>query len=192
MTAFTIDLSSIASLTDEQFDRLCTANPELKFERTPTGELVIISPTGGETGKRNAELIADFVVWNRKSMLGVVFDSSTCFRLTKGGDRSPDVSWVERSRWDVLAPEQQRKFPPICPDFVLELLSPTDNLKTTQAKMQEYLSNGILLGWLINPQDRQVEIYRPGQSVEVLQAPTVLSGESVLPKFTLNLEWIWN
>jgi Uma2 family endonuclease len=192
MTAFTIDLSSIASLTDEQFDRLCTANPELKFERTPTGELVIISPTGGETGKRNAELIADFVVWNRKSMLGVVFDSSTCFRLTKGGDRSPDVSWVERSRWDALAPEQQCKFPPICPDFVLELLSPTDNLKTTQAKMQEYLSNGILLGWLINPQDRQVEIYRPGQSVEVLQAPTVLSGESVLPKFTLNLEWIWN
>jgi Uma2 family endonuclease len=192
MTAFTIDLSSIASLTDEQFDRLCTANPELKFERTPTEELVIISPTGGETGKRNAELIADFVVWNRKSMLGVVFDSSTCFRLTKGGDRSPDVSWVERSRWDVLAPEQQRKFPPICPDFVLELLSPTDNLKTTQAKMQEYLSNGILLGWLINPQDRQVEIYRPGQSVEALQAPAVLSGESVLSKFALNLEWIWN
>jgi Uma2 family endonuclease len=192
MTAFTIDLSSIALLTDEQFDRLCTANPELKFERTPTGELVIISPTGGETGKRNAELIADFVVWNRKSMLGVVFDSSTCFRLTKGGDRSPDVSWVERSRWDALAPEQQCKFPPICPDFVLELLSPTDNLKTTHAKMQEYLSNGILLGWLINPQDRQVEIYRPGQSVEVLQAPAVLSGESVLPKFTLNLEWVWN
>jgi Uma2 family endonuclease len=192
MTAFTIDLSSIASLTDEQFDRLCTANPELKFERTPAGELVIMSPTGGETGKRNVELAADFVFWNRQAKLGVVFDSSTCFRLPNGGDRSPDVSWVERSRWDALAPEQQRKFPPICPDFVLELLSPTDNLKTTHAKMQEYLSNGILLGWLINPQDRQVEIYRPGQSVEVLQAPAVLSGESVLPKFTLNLEWVWN
>jgi Uma2 family endonuclease len=192
MTAFTIDLSSITSLTDEQFDRLCTANPELKFERTPTGELVIMSPTGGETGKRNVELAADFVFWNRQTKLGVVFDSSTCFRLPQGGDRSPDVSWVKRSRWDTLTPEQQRKFPPICPDFVLELLSPTDNLKTTQAKMQEYLSNGIRLGWLIDPQDRQVEIYRPGQSVEILQAPAVLSGESILPEFTLNLEWVWN
>lgn len=192
MTAFTIDLSSITSLTNEQFDRLCTANPELKFERTPTGELVIMSPTGGETGKRNVELAADFVFWNRQTKLGVVFDSSTCFRLPQGGDRSPDVSWVEQSRWDALTPEQQRKFPPICPDFVLELLSPTDNLKTTQAKMQEYLASGIRLGWLINPQDRQVEIYRPQQSVEVLQAPAVLSGESVLPKFTLNLGWFWN
>jgi Uma2 family endonuclease len=192
MTAFTIDLSSITSLTNEQFDRLCTANPELKLERTPTGELVIMSPTGGETGKRNVELAADFVFWNRQTELGVVFDSSTCFRLPQGGDRSPDVSWVEQLRWDALTPEQQRKFPPICPDFVLELLSPTDSLKTTQAKMQEYLASGIRLGWLLNPQDRQVEIYRPQQSVEVLQAPAVLSGESVLPKFTLNLGWFWN
>ncbi len=192
MTAFTIDLSSITSLTDEQFDRLCTANPEIKFERTPTGELVIMSPTGGETGRNNAKLSSRFVVWNEIANLGEVFDSSTCFRLPQGGDRSPDVSWVERSRWDTLTPEQQRKFPPICPDFVLELLSPTDNLKTTQAKMQEYLASGIRLGWLINPQDRQVEIYRPGRSIEVLQAPAVLSGESVLPEFTLNLGWFWN
>lgn len=191
MTAFTIDLSPIAILTDDQFDRLCAANPEIKFERAPTGELVIMAPTGGETGKQNVEVAADFVFWNRRAKLGVVFDSSTCFRLPKGGDRSPDVAWIEQSRWDALMPEQKRKFPPICPDFVLELLSPSDNLSTTQAKMQEYLNNGIRLGWLLNPQDQQVEIYRPRQPVEVLQAPHTLCGETVLPGFTLNLEWFW-
>ncbi|NJM66939.1 MAG: Uma2 family endonuclease [Acaryochloris sp. RU_4_1] len=191
MTAFTIDLSSITTLTDEQFDRLCTANPELKFERTPTGELVIMPPTGGETGMNNATLISRFVVWNEQTNLGKVFDSSTCFRIPGGGDRSPDVAWVSRDRWDALTPEQQRKFPPICPDFVLELLSPSDSLCVTQQKMQEYLSCGIRLGWLINPEDKQVEIYRPGQQVEVLRSPKMLSGESVLPGLTLEMGWIW-
>ncbi len=114
MTAFTIDLSSITALTHNQFDRLCVANPDIKFERTPSGELVIMSPTGGETGMNNATLIARFVVWNEQSNLGKVFDSSTCFRLPGGGDRSPDIAWVEKSRWDALTPEQQRKFPPLC------------------------------------------------------------------------------
>ncbi len=191
MAVFIIDLSPIVILTDNQFGQLCAANPEIKFELTPTGELVIMSPTGGETGMNNATLIARLVVWNEQTNLGKVFDSSTCFKLPGGGDRSPDVAWVERSRWDVLTPEQKRKFPPICPDFVLELLSPTDNLSTTQAKMQEYLNSGAQLGWLLNPEDRQVEIYRPGQPVEVLQAPAILSGESVLPEFTLNLKWLW-
>jgi Uma2 family endonuclease len=191
MTAFTFDLSSVVSLTDEQFDHLCAANPEVKFERTSTGELVIMSPTGGETGRKNATLIARFVIWNEQESLGVVFDSSTCFRLPGGGDRSPDVAWVEKSRWDVLTPEQQRKFPPICPDFVLELLSPTDNITTTRKKMQEYLSSGIRLGWLIDAEQKQVEIYRPGQAVEVPLTPTELSGESVLPGFTLKLDWLW-
>ncbi|MBW4553162.1 MAG: Uma2 family endonuclease [Aphanocapsa sp. GSE-SYN-MK-11-07L] len=191
MTAFTIDLSSITTLTEEQFDRLCAANPDIKLERTPSGELVIMSPTGGETGKDNAELISDFVVWNRQTKLGVVFDSSTCFRLPGGGDRSPDIAWVEKSRWEALIPEQQRKFPPLCPDFVVELLSPSDNLHTTRLKMQEYLASGIRLGWLINPQDKQVEIYCPGQPVEILQAPATLSGESVLPGLTLSLDWLW-
>jgi len=193
MITYTIDFSPVSILTSDQFERLCAANPEIKFERTPTGELVIMPPTGGETGKDNASLIADFVIWNRQSKLGVVFDSSTCFKLTegKGGDRSPDVSWVERSRWDALTPEQQRKFPPLCPDFVLELLSPSDNLHTTQAKMQEYLASGARLGWLLNSEDQQVEISRPGQPVEVLQAPQTLSGETVLPGFTLNLDWFW-
>ncbi|WP_317134505.1 Uma2 family endonuclease [Leptolyngbya sp. 7M] len=191
MTTFTIDLSPILQqsgvahpvLTDAQFEQLCAANPEIKFERTPTGELVIMSPTGGETGKNNVEIAADFVIWNRRTKLGVVFDSSTCFRLPQGGDRSPDVAWVEQSRWDALTLEQQRRFPPLCPDFVLELLSPSDNLSTIQAKMQEYLNNGLRLGWLLNPQDQQVEIYRPEQAVEILQAPETLSGEPILPGF---------
>ena len=199
MTAFIIDLSPILQpqglasprLTDQQFDQICRANPDLKFERTPIGDLVIMSPTGGETGMNNATLIARFVEWNEQTNLGKVFDSSTGFRLPRGGDRSPDVAWIEKSRWDALTPEQKRKFPPICSDFVLELLSPADNLSTTQAKMQEYLNNGIRLGWLLNQPDQQVEIYRPGQPVEVLAAPTTLSGEAVLLGFTLNLNWFW-
>ncbi|AGY57742.1 Uma2 family endonuclease [Gloeobacter kilaueensis] len=191
MTAFTIDLSPIVTLTAEQFDRLCAANPDIKFERTRAGELVVMAPAGGETGRENVELAADFVVWNRKVLLGVVFDSSTCFRLPGGGDRSPDIAWVEKSRWEALSREQQQKFLPLCPDFVLELLSPSDNLHTTRLKMQEYLSCGICLGWLINPQNQQVEIYRSGQPVEILQSPAALSGESTLPGFTLSLEWLW-
>jgi Uma2 family endonuclease len=191
LTAFTIDISPITILTDDQFDRLCAANPEIKFERTAIGELQIMSPTGGETGMNNATLIARFVIWNEKNNLGKVFDSSTCFKLPNGSNRSPDVVWIERSRWDALTPEQQRKFPPICPDFVLELLSPSDDLPIVQQKMQEYLDNGIRLGWLINPEDKQVEIYRPGQAVEAIQAPRTLFGEAVLMDFSINLDWIW-
>lgn len=191
MTAFTIDLSPIIRLDDIQFERLCAANPDIKFERTPTQALVIMSPTGGETGRSNAELLADFVTWNRRTRLGVVFDSSTCFKLPGGGDRSPDVAWVEISRWETLTPEQQRKFPPICPDFALELLSPSDNITTVRAKMQEYLDGGLRLGWLINPPDQQVEVYRPQQSPEILRAPTTLSGDPVLPSFSLALGWLW-
>jgi Uma2 family endonuclease len=148
-------------------------------------------PTGGETGRKNAELIADFIIWNRQSKLGIVFDSSTCFRLPKGGDRSPDVSFIKKERWDGLTSEQQRKFPPLCPDFVLELLSPSDNLGFTQAKMQEYQANGVQLAWLLNPQDQQVEIYRVGYPVEILFRPRELFGENILPNFVLNIAWLW-
>lgn len=123
--------------------------------------------------------------------LGVVFDSSTCFRLPNGSDRSPDVAWLKKERWDSLTPEQQRKFPPLCPDFVLELLSPSDNLSFTQAKIQEYQANGVRLAWLLNPQDQQVEIYRLGYPVEILFRPSELSGENVLPNFVLNVAWLW-
>ena len=191
MTAVTVNLNSIIKLTDDQFYQLCRDNPDVKFERNANGEIIIMSPTGGETGKYNIEIAADFVIWNRQTQLGVCFDSSTCFKLPNGADRSPDVSWIKQERWDTLTPEQKEKFPPIAPDFVLEIMSPTDTLKKTQEKMQEYMNNGIKLGWLIAPKTRRVEIYRPGQAVEVLQSPTALSGEDILPGFILNLESIW-
>ncbi|NEO11214.1 MULTISPECIES: Uma2 family endonuclease [unclassified Moorena] len=192
MTAFTVNLNSILEITDDQFYQLCRNNPEIKFERNAKGELIIMSPTGGETGKQNFELATDFGIWNRQAKLGVCFDSSTCFKLPNGADRSPDIAWIKQERWDSLKPEQRQKFPPICPDFVLELMSPTDRLTVTQAKMEEYLKNGVRLGWLINPQARQVEIYRPGQVVEVLESPKTLSGEEVLPGFVLDLHYLWS
>jgi Uma2 family endonuclease len=190
MTAYTINLDPIVRLTDDQFYQLCRANPEIKFERNPKGELLIIPPTGGETGSYNSELNADLVVWNRQIKLGIVFDSSTCFRLPNGASRSPDVAWIHRDRWDALTPTQKEKFPPIAPDFVLELLSPTDSLRETQAKMREYIDSGAKLGWLIDPKSRRVEIYRPDQTTEILESPTLLSGETVL--IGLDLRTIWS
>ena len=187
----TLKLEPAIALSENQFFTLCQQNPDLKIERSGQGELIIMPPTGGETGRKNATLIARLVMWNETDNLGVVFDSSTCFRLPKGGDRSPDVSWLKKERWDSLTPEQQRKFPPLCPDFVLELLSPSDNLSFTQAKMQEYQANGVQLAWLLNPQDQQVEIYRLGCPVEILFRPRELSGENVLPNFVLNIAWLW-
>lgn len=187
MSAVVVDLSPLVPLTEKAFYNLCRANPNVKFERTARGELIVMSPTGGETGNQNFELYIDLGVWNRQTRLGKAFDSSTCFRLPNGADRSPDAAWIRLDRWQALTPEQRRRFPPIAPDFVLELRSSTDDLETQRAKMQEYLDNGVLLGWLINPQDRQVEIYRLGQDVEVLESPKHLSGENVLPGFVLDL-----
>jgi len=191
MTAFTISLEPVIHITDEQFYELCQANPDVKFERSAAAELIIMAPTGGETGSYNSEINADFVIWNRKTQLGKVFDSSTCFKLPKGGERSPDVAWVTLERWNTLTREQQRKFPPIAPDFVLELLSPTDSLEKTQAKMQEYMNSGVRLGWLVDRDNHYVEIYRINQSVEVLRNPEQLSGEDVLPEFVLNMNIVW-
>jgi Uma2 family endonuclease len=192
MTAITLNLNSIIKLTSEQFYQLCEENPDLKLERSANGELIAMPPTGGETGKRNVKLTTQLDLWNEQTELGEVFDSSTGFTLPNKADRSPDASWVEKSRWSALTPEQREKFIPLCPDFVIELVSPTDSLKKTQEKMQEYLENGCRLGWLINRKKREVEIYRPGQDVEVLQSPLTLSGENVLPGFVLNLQKIWN
>ena len=191
MNTTILKLEPAIALSESQFFTLCQQNPDLKIERSGQGELIIMPPTGGETGRKNATLIARLVMWNETYNLGVVFDSSSCFRLPKGGDRSPDVSWLKKERWDSLTPEQQRKFPPLCPDFVLELLSPSDNLSFTQAKMQEYQANGVQLAWLLNPQDQQVEIYRLGCPVEILSCPRELFGENVLPNFVLNLAWFW-
>lgn len=191
MTALTVNLNSVIKLTDEQFFQLCQVNKNLRFERTARGELIIMSPTGGETGNRNAGLTAQLWIWNEQNKLGKVFDSSTGFKLPNGADRSPDAAWVKQERWDILTQEQKEKFIPLCPDFVIELLSPSDSLKVAQEKMQEYQDNGTNLGWLINREFRQVEIYRLGQEVEVLKSPTTLSGEIILPGFILNLESIW-
>ena len=150
-----------------------------------------MSPAGGETSNSNAGLTAQIWVWNQQNKLGKVFDSSGGFKLPNGANRAPDACWVKLERWNALTPEQQKKFPPICPDFVVELLSPSDSLKETQDKMKEYRDNGALLGWLINRKSRQVEIYRPNREVEVLESPATVSGEDVLPRFVLNLESIW-
>ena len=191
MTALTLNLNSVVQLTDQQFYQLCQVNRDLRFERTATGELIIMPPVGGETGNRNAGIIAQLWVWNEQAKIGKVFDSSTGFKLPNGADRSPDAAWVKLEKWNALTQEQKEKFLPLCPDFVVELLSPSDRLQVTQAKMLEYRDNGTRLSWLIDRKTRQVEICRPEQEVEVLQNPTTLSGEDVLPGFVLNLESIW-
>jgi len=191
MEALTVDFKPILDLTDEQFFQLCLANKNLRFERNATGELIIMPPVGGESSNRNGRINQQLFNWADLDGTGIVFDSSTCFKLPNDADRSPDASWIKLARWDTLQPEEKEKFPPICPDFVIELLSPSDSLKVTQKKMEEYRENGVRLGFLINRKLRQVEIYRIGQSVEILENPSSLSGEDVLPGFVLDLEKIW-
>lgn len=186
-----VHLPPSTTLSDQQFFDLCQANPDIKIERNVRGELIFTPPIGGETGKRNAKLTSRFVVWNEDTGLGEVFDSSTGFKLPNGANRSPDVAWVTKERWETLPPGDREKFPPIAPDFVLELMSPSDDLGIAQAKMQEYLDNGVRLGWLINRQKRQVEIYRPDSPTQTLDAPEQLSGEDILPRFALNLNVVW-
>lgn len=182
MTAILLNLEPIAtSLTHEQFYELYMANKDIAMERSPQGKLIIMPLVGGERGRDEARHIARLVVWNDQARLGEVFSSSTVFKLPKGGDRSPDAAWVVQERWETLTQDQQKKFPPLCPDFVIELRSESDTLKLLQAKMQEYLDSGLRLGWLIDPQNQTVEIYRFGQEVEVLDLPTTLSGEDILP-----------
>ena len=184
-----LDLSTL-KLTDEQFYQLCIANPEQPLELTATGVLIVMSPVGGESGKRELNLGAQIFVWNQITELGEVFSSSTIFKLPLGSQRSPDAAWVELSRWNALSDEDRQKFPPLAPDFVIELRSRTDKLPELQAKTIEYRDNGVRLGLLINPQDRQVEIYRLGVEVEVIQSPASVSCEDVLPGFILNLDRI--
>jgi Uma2 family endonuclease len=183
-----IDVSGITlRLTHEQFERICQNNPERVFELTKDGELEIMSPVGGDSGSYESELTIDLGNWNRQTRLGKTFSSSTAFILPNGAERSPDAAWVELSRWEALTPAQRKKFPPLAPDFVIELRSETDSLKKLQQKMQEYRDNGVRLGWLINPQQQQVEIYRQGRDIEVLENPTSLDGEDILPGFILDL-----
>jgi Uma2 family endonuclease len=186
MDTVTLKLDTV-NLTDEQFYRLCLVNGDRPLERNARGDLIVMPPVGGLSGNREADFIIDLGIWNRRTGLGKVFSSSTIFRLPNGGDRSPDAAWVSGERWQSLSREQQEKFPPLCPDFVIELRSRSDTLSDLQAKMQEYLASGLRLGWLVNPQQQQVEIYRPDQDVILVSLPATLSGESVLPGFSLAL-----
>ncbi|MGK7874656.1 MAG: Uma2 family endonuclease [Xenococcaceae cyanobacterium] len=190
MTAINLTLEPVVNLTNEQFCKLCRANPEAKLERTAAGELVVMSPTGGESGSRNRKLTQRLGIWTDADGTGEAFDSSTMFELPNGAFRSPDAAWIPLERWESLTAEERRTFPPICPDFVVELRSDSDRLKSLQNKMQEYIDNGARLGWLIDPQGKQVEIYRQGQRKKVLRSPTQLKGEDVLPGFVLNLKGI--
>lgn len=182
---------SARPLDDDALFALCQANRDLKIERTADGELLIMPPTGGETGARNFNLIGQLASWTHRDGTGIGFDSSTGFILPNGAERSPDAAWLSRARWDALSPEQRKKFVPLCPDFVLELRSPSDTLAELQEKMEEWVANGARLGWLIDPSDRRAFVYRPDAAVAELTAPAQLSGDPVLPGFVLELDELW-
>ena len=191
----TVEIPERFQLTPEQFDWLALANETVRLELTAEGELLVMPPTGGMSSQRNFELYLDLGNWNRRTRLGVAFDSNGVFALPNGARRSPDVSWVELSRWQALTAKQQEGFAPLAPDFVIELASPSDleaqRYADLQAKMREYIDNGTRLGWLIEPQAKRAEIYRPGLQYTILEAPETLSGEDVLPGFELDLSAIW-
>jgi Uma2 family endonuclease len=178
-------------LTDNQFYQLCKDNRDLRFEKNAYGDIVIMPPTGGETSNKNLKIIQQLANWTDKDSTGIAFDSSGGFKLPNGATRSPDASWIPLEKWQNLTREEREKFIPLCPDFIIELRSKNDSLKSLQEKMKEYIDNGTKLGWLINPQDQKVEIYREDQEVEILEHPLILSGENILPNFVLNLELIW-
>lgn len=179
------------ALTDEQFYELCAANRDLRLERTANGEIIVMSPTGGETGRRNTRILFQLEAWNRRAKLGVAFDSSTGFHLPNGADRSPDAAWIPLAQWEALSDTERERFLPLCPTFVVELRSPTDRLEVLQAKMSEYIDNGTQLGWLVDPTLQQVAIYQPGAAVVKLDNPAVVSADPVLPGFELELDDIF-
>jgi Uma2 family endonuclease len=179
-------------LSDEDFFEFCQANRDWRIERTSNGDIIIMPPTGGETGERNFNLIGVFYAWVKSDSTGKGFDSSTGFTLPNGAARSPDLAWVKLSRWNALDEKEREKFPPLCPDFVVELRSPSDALAHLQEKMREYIDNGAQLGWLIDPGERKVYVYQPQAQVECLDNPATVSGEPLLRGFTLDVRELWN
>ena len=208
MAALTLNLNSISNLSRSQFRQIATDNPDMKLERNKQGHLIIMAPTGGETGNFNFDVNGQLYLWNRSSQLGKAFDSSTGFELPEGGDRSPDVAWIPLAKWEALTQEERRGFLPICPDFVIELMSRSDSWiqtqrlapvgfpdaksETRQAKMVEYMESGCRLGWLLDPKGKRAAIYRVGKPPELLTAPESLSGEGVLPGFVLDAKFLWS
>ena len=191
LNSFIIHLKPAIDLTEDQFFALCQLNRDLRLERNAEGDIIVMPPTGGETGNRNAEITGQLVIWTKQDGIGAAFDSSTGFKLPNGADRSPDAAWVQKSRLAVLTQEEKEKFLQLCPDFVIELLSPSDELEEIQAKMNEYVENGSRLGWLLDPKSRRVYVYRPGASVVVIEGPEEVSGDPEHPGFVLNLREIW-
>jgi Uma2 family endonuclease len=186
-----LKLTPVINLTDDQLFELCQLNQDWRIEYTAQGELIVMPPTGGETSNRNAEITFQVQLWTRQDQTGVAFDSSGGFKLPNGAMRSPDAAWVRRSRLTGLTKEQKQKFRPLCPDFAIELRSPTDNLRAVLDKMQEYLDNGAQLAWLLDPITRRVHIYLPQRPPEILEAPGTVSADPLLPGFVLDLRRIW-
>jgi Uma2 family endonuclease len=178
-------------MSDHEFFEFCQVNRDWRIERTSEGDLVIMPPTGGTTGKTNQSLAMLLGIWAKADGTGIPFDSSTGFRLPNCAKRSPDAAWVRRERWESLTRQEQDEFPPLCPDFVVELRSPTDNLRSLHAKMREYIANGATLGWLIDPIERKVHIYQPAADVRCLDNPSTVSGEPLLRGFALDLRELW-
>ena len=191
ISAYKLNINKLVNLDSDKFYELCSDNPQLRLEKNAIGEIIIMSPTGSETSRKNALLVFLFSSWNESKQLGEIFDSNAGFTFPNGAIRSPDVSWIEKTRWNTLSTSQQDKFAPIVPDFVLELKSKSDNLAELQAKMVEYIGQGVKLAWLINPENKNIEIYRYGVDKQVLENPAKLSGEAVLPDFELNLSKVW-
>ena len=182
----------LKKMSEDDFYKFCEENPDLRIERTKEGDVIIMPPAYTETGGKNFDLAVDFGIWARQNGTGKGFDSSTGFTLPNGAMRSPDVSWVRYERWNALPKEKRKKFAQIAPDFVIELRSETDRLKDLQKKMREYIENGVQLGWLIDPQNKRVHIYRPKVETKVLENPKEVSGEPLLKGFVLNLQGIWD
>jgi Uma2 family endonuclease len=178
-------------MSAHEFFEVCQLNRDWRIERTSEGDLIIMPPTGGKTGKRNFTLNGLFFSWVEEDGTGIGFDSSTGFILPNNAKRSPDLAWVKRSRWEQLTREEQEEFPPLCPDFVVELRSQSDALAPLQEKMREYIANGALLGWLLDPLERKVYVYRPASEVVCLEKARTISGEPELPGLVLDLERIW-
>ncbi len=191
MNTILVQLNPDIQLTDRQFQKLCQNNRNLNFERSAQGDLIIMSPTGGSTGNRNGRLNQQLFNWSDRDRSGIAFDSSTGFKLPNGADRSPDAAWITNDRWNALTLDEQDRFIPLCPDFVVELMSPSDSRSVLQSKMQEYQDNGVRLGILIDRTIKQVEIYRIGKTIQTIDRPEIISGEDVLPGFELKMNLIW-
>lgn len=186
-----VHTAPVVKMDDEQFFRFCRLNPDLRIERTAQGDLIIMPPAGASSGRWNAKLTFLFEAWASRDGTGQIFDSSTGFNLPNGATRSPDVSWVRNECLDDLDDEEWEKFLPLCPDFVLELRSPSDSLRAVKQKMEDYMQNGARLGWLLDAPRKQVHVYRPNQPPQVLEDPAKLSGGSVLKGFVLVLDQVW-